>query len=200
MSDLFTEKAAEWDGRPLVQQLSSAISAAIISELDLKPSLQVMDFGAGTGLICCQLAPLVGSITAIDISPAMLEKLSEKAEFHGQVSTLCQNIIDTPLDRTFDLIVSAMAVHHVESTRTLIQRFSSNLVTGGHVALADLDAEDGSFHPEGIEGVFHDGFERKALKSLLEAEGFVDVRFRTAITVEKDDKHYPIFLVVATKG
>jgi hypothetical protein len=30
--------------------------------------------------------------------------------------------------------------------------------------LADLDAEDGTFHTQGLEGVFHDGFEREFLQ------------------------------------
>ena len=30
---------------------------------------------------------------------------------------------------------------------------------GSKVALADFDAEDGTFHPEDIEGVNYDGFD-----------------------------------------
>jgi len=53
-----------------------------------------------------------------------------------------------------------MALHHIESTQALVQVFSDHLKPGGMVALADLDKEDGSFHPEGSEGIFHRGFER----------------------------------------
>ena len=71
--------------------------------------------------------------------------------------------------------------------------------TGGFVALADLDSEDGSFHPPGTEGVYHHGFDRDALTGLLEAAGFEDVKFQTAVEVPKEGSSYPIFLVVASK-
>ncbi|NIV32583.1 MAG: methyltransferase domain-containing protein, partial [Anaerolineae bacterium] len=69
------------------------------------------------------------------------------------------------LERQFDLIVSAMALHHVEDTERLLQRFHQHLSPGGGIALADLDQEDGSFHPPEVEGVFHDGFDRTALEA-----------------------------------
>ncbi len=200
MSDLFNEKATDWDAGDMVQQLSSAIGSAIIEQTTLNNSMHVMDFGAGTGLICSHIAPLVEKITAVDISPAMLSRLIAKPELQNKVETACQDIIDTPLDEQFDLIVSAMALHHVEATERVIQRFSEHLKPGAQIALADLDKEDGSFHPEDIKGVFHHGFERSELQKLLESNGFVDVHFQTAITVNKEDKSFPIFLAVATKG
>jgi len=39
-----------------------------------------MDFGAGTGLITSQVAPLVKKIVAVDISETMLNKLFTKPE------------------------------------------------------------------------------------------------------------------------
>jgi len=199
MSDLFNEKATDWDAGDMVQKLSSAIGTAIIEQSSLHNLMHVMDFGAGTGLICSHIAPLVSKITAVDISQAMLNKLAEKSELQGKVSTVCQNIIDAPLDNQFDLIVSAMAMHHVEFTEKLIQRFSEHLKSGAKIAVADLDKEDGSFHPADIQGVFHQGFERTDLQAILESHGFTDVNFQTVITVNKNEKPFPIFLVVATK-
>jgi len=199
MSDLFNEKATDWDAGDMVQKLSSAIGTAIIEQSSLHNLMHVMDFGAGTGLICSHIAPLVNKITAVDISQAMLNKLIEKPELQDKVDAVCQNIIDDPLDKQFDLIVSAMAMHHVEFTGKLIQRFSEHLKSGAKIAVADLDKEDGSFHPADIQGVFHQGFERSDLKTILESQGFTDVNFQTVITVNKNGKPFPIFLVVATK-
>lgn len=42
-------------------------------------------------------------------------------------------------------------------------------------ALAELDPEDGSFHPPGTEGVLHHGFDRDRLARQLTDAGFVDV-------------------------
>ena len=51
-------------------------------------------------------------------------------------------------------------MHHVEDTEKLIQRFAEHLKPGAKIALADLDKEDGSFHPQDTKGVFHSGFDR----------------------------------------
>lgn len=82
-----------------------------------------MDFGAGTGLISRHIAPFVNKITAVDISKSMLEGLVKKPAVHGKVEACCQNIIANPLSIKFDLIVSAMAIHHVENTRALLDAF-----------------------------------------------------------------------------
>ncbi|RMF87708.1 MAG: class I SAM-dependent methyltransferase, partial [Nitrospirae bacterium] len=105
-----------------------------------------------------------------------------------------------PLEETFDAVVSAMALHHVEDTERLLRAFARHLRPGGWLALADLDAEDGTFHPPEVEGVYHHGFDRAALAALLERAGFEGVRFTTAHTVEREGRAYPVFLVTAVKG
>ncbi|MCK4705158.1 MAG: class I SAM-dependent methyltransferase [Gammaproteobacteria bacterium] len=200
MSDHFNEKAKTWDADEMVQKLSSAIGTSILEHTSLNPQMNVMDFGAGTGLISSHVASLVNKIVAVDISEAMLNKLVAKPEIQGKVEAVCQNILEQPLTTQFDLIMSAMAMHHVEDTAKLIQTFSEHLNSGAQIALADLDKEDGSFHPADIKGVFHSGFERYDLKALLKTHGFNDIHFFTAHTVVKDDKQYPVFLVVASKS
>ena len=200
MTDLFTEKAKDWDVNDIVLQLSSAIGSAILSNVDLNDDMQVMDFGAGTGLISSHIAPKVNSIVAVDTSKAMLDQLVAKPEFHGKVEAVCQNILELPLDRSFDVIMSAMAMHHVEDTELLVQRFSEHLKPGAAVALADLDKEDGDFHPADVEGVYHDGFDRQSFQEILEKNGFENINFVTAHTVDKEAKSYPIFLVTANKS
>ena len=186
MSDLFNEKAKDWDVNEMVLQLSSATSSAILEYIEFNEQMQIMDFGAGTGLITSQVAPHVASIVAVDVSQAMLDKLAEKTELKDIVQTVCQDITKQPLDMKFDVIMSAMAMHHVEDTNLLMQCFAEHLKPGAQVALADLDAEDGSFHPADIEGVYHDGFERKELQSIMKKNGFKNVQFVTAHIVNKE--------------
>ena len=200
MADLFNEKAENWDSMPIPTQLSKSIGPAIIKQIDITQDMSVLDFGAGTGLLTSHIAPLVHDIAAVDISQSMLDKLVAKPEFHGKVKAYCQNILQKPLDKKFDLIITAMAMHHVENTVMMIESFADHLKSGGHIALADLDAEDGSFHPENTEGVFHLGFHRDDFKKILEDVGFIDIHFSTAYTVHKEGKSYPIFLVTAVKN
>lgn len=200
MSDLFNEKAKDWDVNEMVLQLSKATSSAILENIELNDQMQVMDFGAGTGLITSHVFPHVKNIVAVDVSQAMLDQLVSKSELQGKVEAVCQDIIKQPLKQKFDLIMSAMAMHHIEDTSLLIKIFAEHLKTNAKVALADLDFEDGTFHPADIEGVYHDGFDRDNLKSILEKNGFKDIKFVTAHTVNKENKSYPVFLVTATKS
>ena len=141
MADLFEDKAQDWDERPVPAQISAGVFDALTARVALSPELTVMDFGAGTGLVCGQLAPQVRRIFAVDISRAMLDKLAAKPELAEKVEVRCQDILETPLDQPVDLVVSAMAMHHVEDTGALLRRFAEHLKPGGSVALADLDAE-----------------------------------------------------------
>lgn len=200
MTDLFKDKAKEFDGNDVAMGISKGIGSTLLNQLPLNDTMQVMDFGAGTGLITAQLVPHVKKVTAVDVSPAMLEQLLSKHHLNDKIETVCQDITATPLNRQFDAIVSAMAMHHIKDTDRMLQRLSEHLKPGGRVALADLDREDGSFHPANIEGVYHAGFDRKTFAGLLEKNGFRDIQFTTAHTVKKEDKLYPVFLVVATRG
>lgn len=199
MKDLFEDKAQEWDTRPVPQQISEGVFSAIQGAVSLTPAQAVMDFGAGTGLVATKIAPLVGELIAVDVSPAMLEQLAQKPALQGKAEVVCQDILQQPLDKQVDLIVSAMAAHHVEDTAGLMRALFAHLRPGGQLALADLDAEDGTFHPPGVEGVYHDGFARDALAVLAAEAGFADAGFTTACEVEREGKRYPVFLLTATR-
>nr|VFJ70727.1 MAG: Methyltransferase domain-containing protein [Candidatus Kentron sp. FW] len=197
--DLFQEKAEGWDADDRHRALSSAVGNAILQHVSFDERMHVMDFGAGTGLISAAIAPLAGKVTALDTSEAMLEKLVAKPELRGRVEAVFQDITDKPLGIKFDRIVSAMAMHHVQDTHRLIRAFAEHLKPGAVIALADLDKEDGTFHPEGTPGVFHHGFDRHGFRAILEEHGFWGVRFITAHSIPREGKEYPVFLCVATK-
>ena len=199
MSDLFQDKARDWDSRPIPQIISERVGDALSRAIQWSPTMEIMDFGAGTGLVTARVASRVKRLWAVDVSASMLEQLRAKQALADRVETVCQDILTKPLSRTFDGIVSAMAMHHVQDLPRLLERFQEHLVPGGFVALADLDQEDGSFHPAGIEGVYHHGFDREQLAEQLVDAGFVDPTFETAVTLERDGRDYPVFLVTATR-
>ncbi len=199
MADLFETKAADWDTRPTPQQISEGVFATLRETVALSPALTVLDFGAGTGLLAGKVAPLVGRVLAVDISPAMLEQLANKPELSGKVEVICQDILAAPLGRQVDLVISAMAMHHVADTRALFRTLYAHLVPGGRIAVADLDTEAGDFHTAGTEGVFHHGFAREPLAAMLREAGFAEPSVTTACEITKDGRPYSIFLATATR-
>jgi 2-polyprenyl-3-methyl-5-hydroxy-6-metoxy-1,4-benzoquinol methylase len=200
MSRYFDDKATDWDADALRKQLSAAIGTSIVTHVPLHERMEVLDFGAGTGLISAHVAPYVRRIVAVDTSQGMLAALADKAELRGKVEPRCVDITAQPLDERFDLVMSAMAMHHVRDTEALLRTFAHHLKPGGTLAVADLDSEDGSFHPDDAAGVFHHGFDRDDLRAVLERHGFTDIRFFTAHRLSKNENQYSVFLVRASTG
>ena len=195
----FDAVAGSWDEEPRRVKVATEVAAAIRNTLNLSTAWDALDIGCGTGLVTLSLAPQLGSITGIDSSSAMLAKLSEKVKTSGitNVKTaLCDLSAGQLPEGKFHLIISAMTLHHIKDPETLLSSLRSRLYHGGWVAFADLEAEDGSFHEDGT-GVFHHGFSRTELMSLLATSGFVSISVTEATLMQKGDRTYPILLAVA---
>lgn len=201
MTSSFDERAKTWDAEPRRLQLAADISAAVERHVPLRPDWTALDYGAGTGLLTLALAPRVRRILAVDASPGMLDVLAQKARAENlrSVEILRADFTQDPLPPgPFDLVASAMTLHHVADMERLFGKFFELLAPGGHLALADLDAEDGSFHGH-AEGVFHCGFDRVVLAKQLAAAGFHGIRFDTAARTVKNGRSYTVFLAAARK-
>jgi len=205
MSDnRFDRKAADWDKKRMRRELASAVSPAI-TKLPLNRNMLALDFGCGTGLVSIPLAGKIGEIIALDSSAGMLEVLDEKLRSQKitNIQTLCAEIENAKLPESFDLIFTSMALHHIALIEPVLQRFSELLKPGGTVAIADLDAEDGSFHKPGSEEKHH-GFDRATLEENLLRLGFSASTYSTVHTIKKTMKDgsfrdFTVFLATAKK-
>ena len=197
--DFFAQKAASYEQNPQRVDNVVAIGNAIKAQVPLHREMQLLDFGSGTGLLLQQIAPLVAKITAVDVSPAMNAQLRAKAADIGcELEVLEQDLLQIPLQRQFDGIISSMTLHHIADIPALFRQFHRMLKPGGFIALADLDSEDGSFHTEDT-GVYHLGFDRADLAAQALAAGFVEVQIVAASVVQKPQGQYPVFLLCATR-
>ena len=197
--DLFENKSKSWDMNSKRVGNARGIAEAIQKNIELKPTMKLMDFGAGTGLLSYFIAPFVEAIVMVDNSPSMLEKFKEKAsEFECQTEIREVDLSTTSLDEKFDGIISSMTIHHVEDLKALFTKFYNMLEAGGFIAIADLDSEDGSFHSDNI-GVFHFGFERETLEKIAQEVGFKEINFELASTIEKPHRTFTVFLMTAKR-
>jgi cyclopropane fatty-acyl-phospholipid synthase-like methyltransferase len=197
----FDQAAATWDEQPRRVRLAGAVADEIARQIHLWHDMDVLDFGCGTGLLTLALQPLVRSVTGADASSGMLDVLKQKVQAQGLANVetiLLDREVPLSLDARFHLIVSSMALHHVANLAPLFSRFHEQLEPGGRVALADLDREDGSFH-EDARDVFHLGFERSELQTLLAAAGFVGLDVTTATIARKENRDYPVFLITGRR-
>ena len=197
----FDERARDWD-TPERRERAQALARVIRAGVPLTTSMRAIDIGAGTGLLGLELASDVGHIVLAEPSAGMLEVALEKlatGAWPNATAVAFDLVGDAPLAPSFDLVVSLLVLHHVADTTAALAAIHGLLVPGGRIALADLDAEDGSFHDEEASGIHHHGFERAEIVRLASAVGFVDLRVTTAIEIERDGRPYPLFLLTGAK-
>jgi ubiquinone/menaquinone biosynthesis C-methylase UbiE len=202
MANPFDARATSWDGDPGRLQLADHLFSALDQRLPLRPEWTALDYGCGTGLLTLALASRLRRVLAVDSSRGMLDVLEHKIDALGlpHVDTLHADFEHAPLpDGPFDLIASAMTLHHVGRIGSLFQSFSRLLAPDGRLALFDLDVEDGTFHAT-PDGVRHNGFHRDDLARALADAGFQDVDFTTATRIEKHGRAYPVFLATARRN
>ncbi len=202
----FDRAAATWDEKPARVELANAVVQAIRARVPLSVRMEAMEYGCGTGLLALALAPFLASVTAVDSSPGMLDVLGRKARDAGITNVearLLDLTQDAILGKRFHLVYSSMTLHHVGPVERLMKAFFDLLHSGGWIALADLDTEDGSFH-QGAEGISHFGFDRAALERMLVKVGFVGPHTETAHMIQKEfpdglRRDYSVFLLTARK-
>lgn len=201
-ADHFDTKARDWDRNPVFIDRAEKIAAAIRAEVALNSTMTALDYGCGSGLLSFPLKDELGRITLKDTSAGMLAVLREKIAARGVTNMTVRqtDLTADPLpDERYDLIYSSMTLHHIPDTARILKVFHDLLNPGGHLCIADLDREDGSFH--GIEVDVHHGFDRDELAALARAAGFEDVRFRTVFDIVKPqtdgERAYPVFLMTA---
>ncbi len=199
--ETFDERAATWDDEKHLRR-ASRVAALLRETLPLTPDTRLLDYGAGTGLLSQHLVDDVGHLIVADPSEGMREVARGKVD-SGVLPGA--EVIDLDLARDpapdhleVDVVATVMALHHVPDLPPVLAAFAQLLAPGGHLAIVDLEAEDGSFHGEDFDG--HHGFARDRLTDWLIDAGFDAPRFRHAMTMTKEERTYELFLAVAQRG
>ncbi len=207
MSDanIFDQKAQEWDRHPAKREMSQLFAAEVKKNVALTATMELLEFGCGTGLVSMELYRQVASITLLDTSPGMIEVVQEKIARHaiGNLQPRLGDLsaIDLAGER-FDLIYTNMALHHVADVDKALAGFVQLLKPGGSLCIGDLEPEDGSFHQD--ETAVQHGFDHNLLASVLTGHGLEVEHCYRSHTLQKTDpagriRRYPLFFLQARK-
>ncbi len=119
----------------------------------------VLDLGVGTGETLARVLEIHpgAQLSGIDESPAMLEYARERLP--GADLRVAR--LEDPLpEGSFDVIVSALAVHHLDGTgkADLFRRLAAQLRPGGRFVLADLVLPDDP--ADAVTPIDDDGYDK----------------------------------------
>lgn len=138
---VWSRRASTWDHHTpagLEKVIAAVLAAAAVS-----PGDKVVDLGCGTGHLSLPLAERGARVLAVDVSPAMVQRLGFKARERSVVGLEC---LTAPMERlslaagSVDLIVSCYALHHLRDADKdrLVATAYHWLRPGGTLLVADM--------------------------------------------------------------
>ncbi len=132
-----------------------AEDAAILASLALPPGSHILEIGTGTGHFALTAARAGHRVTAVDVSPAMLEHAAARAKAEGLTGVAFQHAgflsLSVPA-AAFDAAVSVVALHHLPDLwkAVALRNIRQALKPGGRFLLSDVvfSAADGDPRPQ----------------------------------------------------
>ncbi len=189
----FNHKAETFDS-PKNIFLANLVCQAVEKQIDILSDKEILDFGGGTGLLALPLAKQAKSVTLVDTSEKMLEQARLKAEQQDikNIQFFEQNLLETPLEQQFDLIVVCRVLHHMPDLDEALSLFHQHLRENGQLLLADFTKTEANHH----------GFDLAELEKQLIEHGFSSVHSQILYSAEDlfQGNYSELFLTVAQKS
>ena len=134
------------------ESFSASVAANAAAPLDALLELAAprtgerwLEAACGPGIVSRRLAPLVGCVEGIDLTPAMIELARREAEA-ASVANLRFTVGDATAsglaDSSFDGAVTRFSVHHVAVPVRLVGELARVVRPGGRVVVLDHVADD----------------------------------------------------------
>lgn len=129
--EFFDRCAPEWDEGMIKDE---DIISIILDNSGVHEGTNVLDVACGTGVLFDDyLHRDVASLTAIDISPKMIDIAKNK---YPNIEIICGDVEEYAFDGQFDVVMVYNAFPHFPNPERLIARLASLLKQGGRLSIA----------------------------------------------------------------
>lgn len=192
MEHNFNHKAESFDS-PQNRFIADLIRQELEKQVVDFSDKHILDFGGGTGLVSLPLATQSKSVMLVDISDKMLEQahLKVKKQAINNVHLLQQDLLSTPLNQLFDIILVSRVLHHMSNIEETLNVFRNHLADDGQLFIADFVKTDTNHH----------GFHLADLEGKLSQSGFSSVQSQIFYSADKLflGNYAELFLTLAQK-
>jgi len=153
----------------------------------VKEHMNVLEIGCGTGYFTKELAKTEAQITAIDISPDLLEAARHIIKDRNVLFEVANAYDMQYADASFDIVVGSSVLHHLEVDKAL-KEFFRVLKPGGKVVFTEpnmmnpqiaVQKNVPSIKKRMGDSPDETAFFRWSLKSTLKGHGFTNIQIDT---------------------
>ncbi len=178
----FDTCAPNWDN---TSEHDTKLIAEILDHAEIGAGMDVLDVACGTGVLFPDyLARKVGSLTAVDLSPEMVQRAQKKCP---DAKVLCGNADAMDFGRTFDAIMIYNAFPHFLDPEQLLKHLKKFLKPNGTFTVAHGMSREvlQKHHAE------HAGTVSLDLPTIEEMSALFS-RYFTVVYAASDDRMYEI--------
>src|SRR5882757_400338 len=122
------------------------------------PEARWLETACGPGLIARALAPRVGSVVGIDLTPTMIEKARAAAAQAGNRNVSFEvgdaTALDLP-DDSLDGAITRFSLHHIPAPVRVLEEMRRVVKPGGYVVVSDFVTDD-----DGVSAAWQEQIER----------------------------------------
>jgi demethylmenaquinone methyltransferase/2-methoxy-6-polyprenyl-1,4-benzoquinol methylase len=147
VSRMFNSTAADYDRIETLIGFGSgsAYRGQALRRAGLKPGMQVVDVGMGTGLVAKQAIKIIGDptkVTGVDPSPGMLKN----AQLPVGVKVVEGRAESIPFpDNSFDFLSMGYALRHISDLSVAFAEFHRVLKPGGRLCIMEITCPEKKF-------------------------------------------------------
>ncbi len=133
-------QAARWGAMDISEDLRW-----VVDRLPLSPLSEVVDVAAGTGLFGRAVAPAVARVTAVDITPEMIEHGRRRSEQDGLANMVWRQGAAEELpfpDESFDLAITRFSIHHFVDPVAVLREMGRVCRAGSTIVAVDMVSDE----------------------------------------------------------